>query len=79
MEGWDSVDLLAVGTGLIGLLTTIIGAVVFGYKNNKKQSNKILDMLEKQVENLRLENQELRNKVDRLQNEVIELSKKKYN
>ena len=73
----NNLDITLIITTIIAFLGTIVSNIAWSVKANKKSGNKILEMLEKQVNNLSEENIQLRKKVDELQNQIIELVKKK--
>ena len=72
-----NIDITLLITTTISFLGAIVSNVAWSVKTNKKTGNKILEMLEKQVNNLTEENIQLRNKVDRLQEQLIELTRMK--
>ena len=72
-----NIDITLIITTVMSFLGAIVSNIAWSVKTNKKTGNKILEMLEKQVNNLTEENIQLRSKVDRLQEQLIELTRLK--
>lgn len=80
----NNLDITLIITTIIAFLGTIVSNIAWSVKANKRSNNKILEMLEKQVNNLTEENIQLRKtidiqneKIDSLQKQIIELVKRK--
>ena len=80
----DNLDISLIIITIIAFLGTIVSNIAWSVKANKRSNNKILEMLEKQVNNLTEENIQLRKtidiqneKIDSLQKQIIELVKRK--
>lgn len=69
----NNIDILLILITIISFLGTIVSNIAWSVKANKTKDKKILEMLEKQVNNLTEENIQLRKKVDELQNQIVEL------
>ena len=80
----NNIDITLIVTTIISFLGFVVSNIAWSVKANKRSNNKILEMLEKQVNNLTEENIQLRKtidmqneKIDSLQKQIIELVKKK--
>lgn len=80
----NNLDITFLIITIIAFLGTIVSNIAWSVKANKRSNNKILEMLEKQVNNLTEENIQLRKtidiqneKIDSLQKQIIELVKRK--
>lgn len=72
----NNVDITLIVTTIITFLGAVVSHIARSFKDNRKSNNKILDMLEKQVNNLTEENIQLRKIVDK-QNETINIQNEK--
>ena len=72
----DNVDISLTITLIITFLSAVVSHIARSFKDHRKSNNKILDMLEKQVNNLTEENIQLRKIVDK-QNETINIQNEK--
>lgn len=72
----NGIDIVLIITTIIAFLGAIVSNVAWSVKANKNKDKKILEMLEKQVNNLTEENIQLRKKVDELQSQIVELVKR---
>lgn len=82
----NNLDITLIIITIIAFLGAIVSNIAWSVKANKRSNNKILEMLEKQVNNLTEENIQLRKtidiqneKIDSLQKQIIELVKRKNN
>lgn len=73
----NNIDITLIILTIISFLGTLVSNIAWSVKSNKNKDKKILEMLEKQVNNLTEENIQLRKKVDELQSQIVELVKRK--
>ena len=79
----NSIDITLIIFTVLGIIGALVSNIFWSIKANKRSNNKILEMLEKQVNNLTEENIQLRKtidiqneKIDALQKQIIELVKR---